>query len=73
MAHYLYRCDEGHEREATHKMSIANFIIISCKECGGHMHRVPQAFSVNWGGLSPSQGEIHPNILNQLGRGYEND
>jgi len=54
-------------------MSIANFIIISCKECGGHMHRVPQAFSVNWGGLSPSQGEIHPNILNQLGRGYEND
>lgn len=58
---YVYRCpDCGSERVITHAMTADPLVV--CSECGGHMRRRPQNVKVNWGGLKPSQGDIHPNI-----------
>lgn len=35
---------------------------VICVECGSLMWRKPQAVRVNWNGLKPSQGELHPEL-----------
>lgn len=55
--HYLYRCPDGHERQRRHPHDWPH--TTTCL-CGQPMHRVPQPFRVNWGGLAPSQGGLGP-------------
>ena len=52
---YLYRCPDGHERNRRHPIDWPH--ATTCL-CGKAMHRVPQSFRVNWGGLAPSQGGL---------------
>lgn len=56
---YVYRCTEGHEIELSHSMHEAG--PAHC-ECGTDFSRVPQVPMINWNGLKPSQGEVHPRI-----------
>lgn len=58
MPKYLYRCELKHEREIEHPVSQLDSVH-TCK-CGGVMHRVPQAFMVNWGGLPPHLADARP-------------
>ena len=37
-------------------------IAIYCDFCQQDMHRVPQSSAVNWGGPSPSEGGINPEV-----------
>ena len=60
---YIYRCPESechHEIRVLHSMNVNPEV--RCPLCGGSMRRKPQRVYVNWGGLKPSQGAIHPNI-----------
>ena len=50
---YVYRCTGGHEHDITHAMSARPRVV--CPDCGAVMHKVPQVFSVTWGGLAPSR------------------
>ena len=60
MPDYDYRCPAcGEELTETHGMLAGPKIICGCGET---MAKVLQAPAVMWGGLRPSQGEIHPNI-----------
>lgn len=56
---YVYVCQNGHEVELSHGMHEAG--PDEC-ECGAPMSRVPQVPNINWNGLKPSQGEVHPRI-----------
>ena len=56
---YVYLCQNGHEIELSHSMHEAG---PDACECGADLHRVPQVPMINWNGLKPSQGDIHPNI-----------
>lgn len=61
MPDYLYYCKECHRQiEITEPMH-SNIPVI-CNYCGGVMRRRPQKQAVNWGGMKPSKGEIHPTI-----------
>lgn len=63
MPSYIYGCEEKHRQEEWHGMSEEPVII--CVKCGRKMHRVPQAFGVNWNGLPPHlEHTRHPNIQN---------
>jgi len=57
MSEYIYIDDNGHSITST---QFSDEVI--CMACGLKMWRKPQAFYVNWGGLKPSQGFIHPGI-----------
>jgi len=62
---YVYRCTIcGYQDDYEHGM--LEDCEIWCPKCGGQMRRRPQKVRVNWGGLRPSQGEIHPNIKAQI-------
>jgi putative FmdB family regulatory protein len=41
MAKYVYRCEEGHEKEVVHSMKDDPEIV--CDKCSGEMKRVPQS------------------------------
>lgn len=61
MPEYLYRCaDCGYSDYIVHGMR--DIPEVCCPVCGQPMKKRPVMLSVNWGGLRPSQGEIHPNI-----------
>lgn len=64
MAEYTYICPEGHHRQIEEGM-FSN-VDYYCVECGGKMWRKPQMPAVNWGGLSPSQGELAPVIQDMV-------
>jgi hypothetical protein len=55
---YIYICDNRHEQTVVEPMVTA--AVHYCPTCSRLMHRKPQAFAVNWGGISPSQGEWSP-------------
>jgi len=55
MPEYVYRDAAGHEVTYTQRMGYTTAVICGC---GLEMHRKPQTFLVNWGGLKPSQGEL---------------
>ena len=59
MPEYIYHCPNcGNEITVVEPIfSNGNY---ECSECQAEMHRKPQAFHVNWGGLKPSQGELSP-------------
>lgn len=60
MPEYVYICDEGHEREIYEPM-VCDIPRI-CHECDGEMWRKPSMPMVNWNGLRPSEGELHPHL-----------
>jgi len=60
MPDYIYRCHNGHETEIPENMIVPWRVV--CLECGAAMLRKPQVIRVNWGGMPPSAGEIHPHI-----------
>lgn len=63
MPNYIYGCADKHEQEEWHGMSEEPVIV--CKVCKKKMHRIPQTFGVNWGGLPPHLEHLrHPNIQN---------
>lgn len=57
MPKYTYICPQGHVEPIEEPMLYEG--TRTC-ECGEEMWRKPSAPSVNWGGLSPSQGGISP-------------
>ena len=63
MPTYLYS-DGKHRQEITHGMMEAPLIV--CKVCGKPMHKVPQAFRVNWNGLPPHLESARPKFMNEL-------
>ena len=65
MANYVYRCpDCGNECVVAHSMH--DNPDVWCGECRGKMRRRPQKVGVNWGGLPPSKGFIHPKIRQHI-------
>ncbi len=61
MAEYIYHCKKcGNETDVIEPMLAVSRIF--CDVCGETMRRRPQVTRVNWGGLKPSQGFIHPAI-----------
>lgn len=50
---YLYRCRQGHQAQVIHRMLYSTGQV--CGQCGGAMHRVPQAPRVNWNGSRAGQ------------------
>lgn len=61
MPEYLYRCPNcGRTDYISHGMR--EKLELLCVICDTPMVKKPIALMVNWGGLKPSQGELHPNI-----------
>ena len=60
MPEYLMRCKNGHEQTVFQHMEPT--AQTTCPICGSPMWRKPQPVMVNWNGLRPSQGELHPEI-----------
>jgi hypothetical protein len=60
MPEYIYTDAYRHEQTAT--LPMTSTAVVICTACGAQMWRKPQPISVTWGGLRPSQGEIHPDI-----------
>lgn len=65
MPEYIYRCPEC-QNEVTVAESMLAESQIYCSECDEQMRRKPLWMRVNWGGLRPSQGELHPNIKREI-------
>jgi hypothetical protein len=57
---YTYLCEEKHETTLVHPMMETP--IVYCPVCKRLMHKKPQHLGVNWNGMKPSQGQLHPNI-----------
>ena len=64
MPDYTYTDTCGHVETHTQPMFYSTGVI--CAACGLRMWRKPQLFSVTWGGLRPSQGELSPVIQQVL-------
>jgi hypothetical protein len=62
MPEYLYIDENEHTQTVTHPVVFDE--PVTCVACGSEMWRKPQSFTVTWGGLRPSQGELHPEIKN---------
>ena len=60
MPEYLMLCRNGHKLNVNQHMATNERVI--CIECGSVMWRKPQVVRVNWNGLKPSQGELHPEL-----------
>jgi predicted nucleic acid-binding Zn ribbon protein len=64
MPDYVYGCDLGHTQEEAHRMT--DDPVITCNQCGGRMHRIPQVVAVNWGGLPPHLEHSRPPVLQNM-------
>lgn len=64
MPEYIYMDKNDHRQTMTLPMAYSEPVI--CSVCGATMWRKPQAVAISWGGLRPSQGEIHPNIQHMI-------
>ena len=64
MPSYVYRCECGRDVERFERMFYSTAVV--CPDCGGDMWRVPQRTAVVWGGLRPSQGELHPEVRSMI-------
>lgn len=64
MPEYTYKDANGHVVTMTHEMMYNG--PVHCTLCGGEMWKVPQIVAVTWGGLPPSQENIHPNIAGHI-------
>ena len=71
MPEYIYRCPEC-QNEATVIEPMLAESQITCGKCGEQMRRKPLWMRVNWGGLRPSQGELHPNIKKEIAAAERN-
>ena len=67
---YVYVCPEcGEEADVTHPAGDTAYTF--CPDgCGVLMRRKFVMPGVNWGGLPPHKGEIHPRIKKELDDGY---
>ncbi len=63
---YIYRDENGHEREMVHRMLYGTAVVC---ECGATMHRVPQLHPINWGAF---RAELHPRIKGLIDHAEEN-
>lgn len=60
MPEYVYLCPQcDNERVVIHHMRENPDVYCTC---GHRMHRRPLRLAVNWNGLPPSRGELHPNL-----------
>ena len=57
---YQYIDRSDHQEFINHRMFYSTAII--CATCGLEMWRKPQSIPVNWGGLRPSAGDLHPEV-----------
>lgn len=64
MPSYIYGCEEKHTQEETHAMSEEPEIL--CNVCKKKMHRIPQAFAVNWGGLPPHLEHLRSPVVQNM-------
>jgi len=64
MPEYLYKCENEHLEDVVHPMLWSTGVV--CAVCDNLMWRVPQAVSVTWGGLAPSDGDLAPEIQQHL-------
>lgn len=64
MPQYLYIDQFRHHVTLTARMGYTTGVI--CATCGAEMWRKPQAVSVTWGGLRPSQGELSHEIQDHI-------
>ena len=60
MPEYIYRCKNGHEAIVCHGMN--DKLFLECFICDMPMRKRPLAPAVNWGGMKPSKGDLHPNM-----------
>ncbi len=70
MPTYEFRCVNNHVFEMD--MDIGETCRVPCPTCGAEMRRRFTMPFVNWNGLKPSQGEIHPAIKEHIERAQEN-
>jgi predicted nucleic acid-binding Zn ribbon protein len=67
MPSYIYRCPKHHTLEISQTFAQAHSTpYLPCPKCQGQMHRVPQPFSVNWGGLPPHLADARPPAVQQM-------
>ena len=64
MPEYIYMCPEGHEELVEEPMFAP--VAHKCARCSQPMWRKPKVLAVNWNGLRPSQGFIHPDIKQHI-------
>lgn len=64
MPEYIYGCANKHRQQESHGMN--DNPLITCASCGLKMHRIPQAFSVNWGGLPPHLEHKRPPVVRNM-------
>jgi hypothetical protein len=64
MPEYIYIDKNDHRQTMTLPMTYGTAVI--CTTCGLEMWRKPQAAAITWGGLKPSQGQIHPDIQHMI-------
>lgn len=60
MPEYTMTCPNRHY--ATIEQPMITTDVVFCGVCGEAMWRKPQPVSINWNGLRPSQGELHPDV-----------
>jgi len=65
MPNYTYTDVNGHEFTVSRSFYDSDDGYV-CDICGKDMHRAYQVPRINWGGLSPSQGEYHPEVQELL-------
>lgn len=70
MPEYVYLDRNGHTWDLIRPMIDHEDVI--CEICGSVMWRKPQIFTVTWGGLAPSQGELNPEIKEHIEAAPEN-
>jgi hypothetical protein len=57
---YRYHCDCGAVVERLLPSCVRDMQM--CAECGGPLQRELSTFTVCWGGLAPSRGELEPQL-----------
>ena len=64
MPEYLYKCKNKHETTVIH--GLLDSFSVKCPECDLVMWRVPQVFSVIWGGLPPHLEGTRPKSIQRF-------
>jgi putative FmdB family regulatory protein len=62
MPTYVYGCSCGQRSEVVHGMLAT--VAVSCPNCGGTMHRIPQASRINWAGFRTEKSPAVKQFLN---------
>ena len=65
MPQYKFRCQAGHDTDIIAPMD-NHPSLVACSTCGTMARRVWAMPRVNWNGLPPSAGDLHPNLKREL-------